>query len=31
MKVDGIILEAAELEYDESPLTGEYVKKIKVS
>ncbi len=31
MKVDGIILEASELEYDESPLTGESVKKKKVT
>ncbi len=31
MKVDGIILDATELEFDESPLTGESVKKSKVT
>lgn len=31
MKVDGIILQASELEYDESPLTGESVKKMKIT
>jgi len=31
MKVDGIILEASELEFDESPLTGESVKKAKIT
>ena len=31
MKVDGIILDAASLEFDESPLTGESIKKMKVT
>jgi len=31
LKVDGIILEAAELEFDESPLTGESLKKNKIT